>query len=97
MKPVSLLAEAEKEATEAAAFYESCATGLGRAFTNEVAKAFRSIASRPRAAPVVRGHVRRKLVARFPYAVLFRDDPDEIVVLAVMHGHRRPGYWKDRL
>ena len=97
MKPVSLLAEAEKEVAEAAAFYESCARGLGRAFADEVAKAFRSIASRPRATPVVRGQVRRKLVARFPYAVLFRDDPDEIVVLAVMHGHRRPGYWKDRL
>jgi hypothetical protein len=32
-----------------------------------------------------------------PYAVIYREDADEIVVLAVMHLHRRPDYWTDRL
>jgi hypothetical protein len=36
-------------------------------------------------------------VHRFPYAVLYRPDPDEIVVVAVMHQRRRPGYWLGRM
>ena len=40
--------------------------------------------------------LRRKLVRRFPYAVISLEDADEIAVLAVMHLHRRPGYWQER-
>lgn len=34
---------------------------------------------------------------RFPYGVIYATDPEEIVILAIAHMHRRPGYWRDRL
>jgi hypothetical protein len=34
---------------------------------------------------------------RFPFAVVYRELPSVIQVLAVAHGHRRPGYWKTRI
>jgi len=43
------------------------------------------------------GGIRKRPVHRFPYAVLYRVDPDEIVVVAVMHQRRRPDYWRSRI
>jgi hypothetical protein len=40
--------------------------------------------------------VRRCLVRVFPYGVLFRVHPEQIVIVAIMHLHRDPGYWKER-
>jgi hypothetical protein len=41
--------------------------------------------------------VRRLLVDRFPYALVFVESETEIRVLAVAHTRRRPGYWRSRL
>jgi len=38
-----------------------------------------------------------KRVFRFPYALLYRVEADTITILAVMHMHRRPGYWEQRV
>jgi toxin ParE1/3/4 len=46
--------------------------------------------------PILEGDVRRCLVNRFPYGVLYSVESDRVYVLALMHLHRRPGYWKDR-
>lgn len=35
-------------------------------------------------------------VARFPYQIIFRHDNDQIVIIAVAHAKRRPGFWHDR-
>jgi plasmid stabilization system protein ParE len=49
----------------------------------------------PTSFPEVEPGVRRRFVFhRFPYAVLFRVLDDEVQVVAVMHLHRRPGYWR---
>jgi plasmid stabilization system protein ParE len=40
---------------------------------------------------------RRYLMKRFPYIVVYRPAEDRIEVIAVIHGRRRPGFWKDRL
>jgi len=34
---------------------------------------------------------------RFPFAIIYRDTPEAIQVIAIAHGHRRPGYWKKRI
>ncbi len=41
--------------------------------------------------------VRRKVLARFPYSLLYLEGPDYIRIVAVMHHRRRPGYWVERL
>jgi hypothetical protein len=54
------------------------------------------IETHPEAAPKVKGEIRRRILTRFPYAILYQVDPDEIVILAVMHLRRNPEYWHGR-
>jgi hypothetical protein len=51
----------------------------------------------PRAWHPLGGGIRRCRLSRFPYAVIYAPEPEEILVIAIMHMHRRPGYWRDRL
>jgi len=97
MKPACLIPPAEEELTEAFPFYQSRAMNLGALFLECFQTALRHVQRHPAAWPVVHANVRRKRIARFPYAILYREYPDKIVVLAIMHLHRRPGYWSDRL
>jgi plasmid stabilization system protein ParE len=88
--------EAETEFIEAVAFYERTEPALGEEFSLEVGAAMRNILSYPRAWPVLESDVRRCLINQFPYGILYSIEPDRINVLAIMHLHRRPGYWKQR-
>ena len=51
----------------------------------------------PDAAPVETSGVRKRLVFSFPLTILYERQEDVIYIAAVMHRHRKPGYWKDRL
>jgi plasmid stabilization system protein ParE len=46
---------------------------------------------------VIRGDVRRALVPRYPYAVLYRVKPDRVEVIAIFHGRRDPAEWQRRV
>jgi hypothetical protein len=87
---------AERELNEAAQFYEAERTGLGLAFIAEAERACQRILAWPNAAPIVRGQVRRHLLRRFPYALLYSIHEDTIRVLAIMNLKRRPMYWIGR-
>ncbi len=97
MTPVRLLPEAEVELEAAASRYEGWQPGLGLALVREVRKACSLVSERPLGSRVVHGEIRRKIVSRFPYAILYRVEQDEIIVVAVSHRRRRPGYWRDRI
>ena len=97
MNTTRFLLPAEIEMVEAAVYYEVQVRGLGAAFLAKTESAVRDVAARPQAWPIMRNGIRKRLVHRFPYAVLYRPDPDEIVVVAVMHQRRRPGYWLGRM
>ena len=88
--------EAEVELSEAARFYEIRVKGLGRLFSAEVERTISFIRAYPHAGKALRLPVRRTLVDRFPYAVVYRHDDQSIVILAIAHLRRRPGYWKPR-
>lgn len=96
MTEVVFLAPAEQEMVEAAESYETQADGLGLAFLSEVRRAVCRIADNPEIGAVLRGDTRRVLVRRFPFGILYRIEPSEIVILAVMHLRRKPDYWKER-
>ena len=97
MKPVVFLAPAEQEMRESAQFYETRLPGLGMEFLNEVEKAAARIAEHPNAGTQLRGQIRRRMLRRFPFGLLYRIEEEEIVITVVMHLHRRPGYWEDRV
>jgi len=88
--------EAEKEFNEEIEFYEDIEPGLGYDFAMEVYSAIDRAVEFPKAWSVLEGDVRRSLVRRFPYGVLYSEEEEEIFVVAVMSLHREPNYWKGR-
>jgi cytochrome P450 len=96
MTPIRFHAEAELEMIDAAAWYEAQQAGLGKRYLTCVQEALNKIELNPDLYPVVELDVRRCLTKTFPFGVLFRIRPDLIVIIAVMHLHRDPDYWKDR-
>jgi toxin ParE1/3/4 len=87
---------AEHELNEAARYYDLEDPGLGGAFLDEVDRCLDSIQAHPEAGAILRGEVRRRLLRRFPYALLYKIKPTGIRILAVMNLRRRPAYWVDR-
>ena len=89
--------EAYQEMLESARFYEGRSEGLGGDFLAAVEETTRRITRFPNAAPTGGGGARKRLVVGFPFTVLYQRQKDVIFIAAVMHQHREPGYWKDRL
>ena len=96
MKTVVFQADAEAEMIEAAAYYKAQQCDLGRRFLASVQDSINRIVINPQLYPIVELDVRRCLTRTFPFGVLFRDRPDKIEVIAVMHLHRDPNYWQER-
>ena len=94
---VTYLGPAKKELIEAAKFYNTRVSGLGRRFLTAVKQVEQRIQENPVSGKCVSAQVRRRLVRGWPYAVLYRIDDREIVVVAMMHQRREPEYWLDRL
>lgn len=88
--------EARADALEAFAFYEERRAGLGERFREHVDLAISKIQDAPLTYPLVYRDVRRKLVERFPYAILYRIYPGIVAVVALMHGRQLPATWKRR-
>jgi len=89
--------EAEVELDAAIEYYEGRESGLGYGLAVAVYAAIGQVISLPEAWPVIDGDVRRFLIRRFPYGILYTEEDDEIYIVAVMHLHRHPDYWKHRL
>lgn len=88
--------EAEAEFNEAIEYYEVIESGLGYDFAVEIHSAIQRSVTLPKAWPIVEGDIRRSLVKRFPYGILYAEQHEEIYIVAVMHLHRHPDYWKHR-
>jgi plasmid stabilization system protein ParE len=93
---LSFHAMAEQELNDAAGYYQSVRAGLGDAFLNEVERAIAQIAAHPEAAPLISRTVRKKLVARFPYNIMYSVTRSDIRILAIANQKRRPFYWRGR-
>jgi plasmid stabilization system protein ParE len=89
--------EAEAEFVEAIEYYEAREIGLGLDFAAEVHAAIQRATTFPTAWQVVSQDVRRALVRRFPYGILYAIDAETILIVAVMNLHRAPNYWANRL
>ncbi|MBI1811716.1 MAG: type II toxin-antitoxin system RelE/ParE family toxin [Nitrospirae bacterium] len=93
----SFHSEAESEFYEAIDYYENSALGLGYDFSLEVLAAIQNVVSYPTVWPIIEEDIRRCLVNRFPYGVVYSIEQSEIFILAVMHLRRHPDYWKNRV
>lgn len=97
MIEVVFLPEAEEEMLKAVFYYQAQAPGLGTRFLSEVKRAVKSITEFPNTWPILEDDLRRKLVKRFPYGILYRIEIQAIVIIAVAPLRRKPGYWKERI
>jgi plasmid stabilization system protein ParE len=87
---------AELELRDAAKYYESEYQGLGEAFLSEIDYAVNQIREYPEAAPIILDVVRKKVIRRFPYSIMYVFDAEGVTILAIANQHRRPFYWGNR-
>jgi plasmid stabilization system protein ParE len=97
-----VLEKAHQEMREAARWYEDKRLELGYDFVEAVEEAYESIMQFPRRFVRVNigdpdREIRRGLLRRFPYAVVFEIREDEIIVIAIAHAKRKPKYWQSRI
>ena len=82
-----------KELDDATTYYELEYSGLGSNFRAEIKKSIERIVEHPHAWSIERGEVRRALLHRFPYKILYSIEKDHIFIIAIAHQHRKPDYW----
>lgn len=94
---------ARAELDGATLWYEDAAAGLGSDLLREVEAVLESILAGPAGYPLhpdvaPRLAVRRALLRRYPYSLVWLTDPaGDVVILAVAHTRRLPGYWLERV
>jgi toxin ParE1/3/4 len=86
---------ADHEFSEAAEHYEGKSPGLGFRFSEEVRHAIILLTRHPEAAPKIHGSIRRLVLPKFPYSLIYRPREDQslIRILAIAHHKRKPAYW----
>lgn len=96
MKP-HFLVLAQRELDDAVAWYNGQASGAGQDFLDELDRAVRRTVAFPMSCREIEPGIRRCLLARFPYGLIYGVDREMIVVVAVAHLHREPRYWVGRI
>jgi len=91
--------EADAELIDAASYYGERSLTVGIEFLQVIDAAIAWITELPLAAPAWPGRpsVRRRIVGKFPYAIVYVVEPAAIRIIAVEHAKRRPGSWLHRL
>ncbi|HTB84737.1 MAG TPA: type II toxin-antitoxin system RelE/ParE family toxin [Candidatus Sulfotelmatobacter sp.] len=97
MKSYAFHPDAEIEYTQAAEYYAAIAPDLGVRFYDEIERLITQARCQPGRFFRFSPPARRMLARKFPYSVVYLDEPDCVWILAVMHAKRRPGYWRGRL
>ena len=93
---LEFLHEARSELLEAVRYYNRERPGLGFEFSNELRNSLNRIKKYPDAWPLISENVRKCIVNRFPFSVLYLTEGFSILIVAVMHHKRKPGYWETR-
>ncbi len=97
MKRLRFHPEAQMEMVESAKYYEAEQAGLGKRFLEAIRTSTQKVRLFPSIYHRLHGEVRRCCVERFPFGVVFREEDDEIQIIAVVHFKRDPDHWKKRL
>lgn len=94
---IRLVDEARREFDEAVDYYLKHSNSAAVPFIDAFEEAKKRLSAFPNAGARIRPGSRRILVKRFPYMLVYRVEGGEIVVYAVAHQRRRPGYWRMRV
>jgi len=97
VKPIRVHPEAQHEAEAAIEWYGQRSPHSAGRLVTELRSALERIQQAPKQFPKPPFDTRRMVLGRFPYVIVFRETKTEIEIVAVAHGRRRPGYWRERL
>jgi toxin ParE1/3/4 len=86
-----------EEAEAAIAWYEQRSGKAAEMLLEELDQAIERIGEHPEQFPLHEFGTRRIMLRRFPYLVIFLEAGGVMEIIAVAHGRRRPGYWRDRV
>ena len=89
--------EAELELIEAAAYYELQVPGLGERFEAEVRRATDLLLEHPEIGQSVDPDLRRFVLPRFPFTLLYSATSESLRIEVVAHQTRLPSYWRTRI
>lgn len=95
-KPLEIHPSALAELKSALSWYLERNQTAADKFAVELDRAMELLVAAPRRWPTGEHGSRKFVLRRFPFAIFYREKEAAVQVLAIAHGHRRPGYWKDR-
>ena len=93
---IRFLALAQQEVDDAVRWYNEQSDNLGAEFLDELDRAIRRVVAFPMSSPEIESGLRRCLLVRFPYGVIYGLEENALVVVALAHLHRNPNFWSDR-
>jgi plasmid stabilization system protein ParE len=88
---------AGRELLDVRDYYDDLVFGLGEKFIIEVDRCLNVIKANPLAYPITKENIRKAVIIKFPYSILYRLEKNSIYILAVMHQKRKPRYWTERM
>lgn len=94
---ISFLDAAQAELDDTIAYYDEQRSGLGFAFADEVEQALERINHYPEAWSPLSLRVRRCLVNRFPYSVIYEVRSELLIIVAIQNHHQEPDSWRSRV
>jgi plasmid stabilization system protein ParE len=89
--------EAREDFRNAVAWYRSRSPSVAAEFRVTVSDVIRHLAEAPHRWPKYLYGTRRFVLRRFPFSIIYLDDPEILSIVAVAHNKRKPGYWRQRL
>lgn len=97
MKRAVFHPEASQEYLQAIEYYAAINPELGERFDAEIQHTVGEVSRDPQRFFRFHPPAQRALARKFPYSVVYLNEPDRVWIVAVMHASRRPGYWRERL
>ncbi len=88
--------EATAELEASANWYAERSPIAAREFCVAVDVAISNITADPERFAAIDARHRVSCVQRFPFQIVFREDKDRVLIVAVAHAKRRPAYWRHR-
>jgi plasmid stabilization system protein ParE len=95
-KPLRFHPEAEEEYLASLSWYRDRSPAAAINFESAIEDAVKKITKAPQRWPTYFNSFRKYALRQFPFSVIYQEFPSEIVIFAVAHGSRRPGYWRNR-
>jgi plasmid stabilization system protein ParE len=96
-KSIRIQSQAQEEINQAFDWYFLRNPEAASAFLTEIGTALARIVSHPQLYPIYTKNTRRCVLANFPYSAIYQEKDEVILIVALAHAKRRPGYWRGRI